>query len=64
MFGKITQAVVKKTVKTLVVGALEGLSTILDQGAEFADEASEFVDSLGQEEKGKAREERQEKRGK
>jgi len=62
MFGKITQAVVKKTAKTLAVGALEGLSTILDKGAEFADEASDFVDSLGKEEKGKARDIRNEKR--
>ena len=68
MFGTITQALVKKTIKTATVPTvptvvtLNGLSTILDKGVELTDDVSEFVDSLGKEAKKENRSARNEKR--
>lgn len=63
MFGPITNALIKKTVKTVTTSVLEGVSTVLDKGAELADDAQEWVESLDEKDR-TAREDRKEKRNK
>lgn len=46
MLDSITGTMLKKTAKTVVTGVLSGVSNLLDKGAEFADEAVEYIETL------------------
>ena len=59
----ITGSLLKKTALGIAGSVLEGASYVFDKGAELTDEAHEWVQELGREEKDRsAREKRQEKR--
>lgn len=61
MLKSLTGTVLKKTAKTVATSALEGVSFLMDKGAELADDAQEWVESLDTKDIS-AREERQKKR--
>lgn len=46
MINDFTIAALKKTAKLAATTILEGVSYAFDKGAEYADEAKEYVDSL------------------
>lgn len=63
MTGKIAGAMLKKGLIAATTGLLQGASYVLDKGAELADEAHDYVEALGKEERDvTGREQRQEKR--
>ena len=46
MIGPISEKLLKKTLKTVASTVLETASMVLDKGAELADDANEWVESL------------------